>query len=130
MTDWDTVRRLAMDLPDTTEAVSWGTPHWRVHGKGFVWDRPLRKNELAALELDEQPEPVLGARVEDEATKLALIEEDPSVFFTTPHFDDFSAILVWLDRIPQRRLEELVTEAWFAVAPAKLAQAWLQEHPD
>ncbi|MET0784102.1 MAG: hypothetical protein ABWY53_07205, partial [Leifsonia flava] len=63
-------------------------------------------------------------------TKLALLEEDPGVFFTTPHFVDFPAILVWLDRIPQRRLEELVVEAWFAVAPPKLAKGWLAAHPD
>jgi len=130
MADWDEVRRLALELPDTTEAVSWGSAHWRVHDKGFVWERPLRKKELVHLALAEQIEPVLGARVEDEATKLALLEEDPSVFFTTPHFVDFPAILVWLDRIPQRRLEELVVEAWFAVAPPKLAKGWLAEHPD
>ncbi|KQX08238.1 MULTISPECIES: MmcQ/YjbR family DNA-binding protein [unclassified Leifsonia] len=130
MADWDELRRLALELPDTTEAVSWGSAHWRVRDKGFVWERPLRKKELVHLGLDEQPEPVLGARVEDEATKLALLEEDPDVFFTTPHFVDFPAILVWLDRIPQRRLEELVVEAWFAVAPQKLAKVWLAEHPD
>ncbi|MET0725544.1 MAG: MmcQ/YjbR family DNA-binding protein [Leifsonia sp.] len=130
MADWDEVRRLVFALPDTTEAVSWGSAHWRVHDKGFVWERPLRKKELAFLGLDDQPEPVLGARVDDEAVKLALIEEDPEVFFTTPHFTDFPAILVWLDRLSQRRLEELVTEAWFAVAPTKVAAAYLAEHPD
>src|SRR4051794_7782830 len=100
MVSWDEVRALALELPDTTEALSWGSAHWRVHDKGFVWERPLRKKELAELGFAEHPEPVLGVRVEDEAVKWALIEEDPSVFFTTAHFDGYPAILVWLDRIP------------------------------
>jgi hypothetical protein len=69
---WDDVRRLALALPDTEETVSRGSAFWRVHGKGFVWERPLRRPDLAALGLDEQPGPVLGAKVDDEATKFAL----------------------------------------------------------
>ncbi|MRG59422.1 MmcQ/YjbR family DNA-binding protein [Agromyces sp. CFH 90414] len=128
--DWEGVRELALSFPDTTEHVSWGSAHWRVHNRGFVWERPLRRADLEYLRIAEQPGPVLGARVEDEAVKFALAREDPSVFFTTPHFDGFPAILVHLDRIPDRRLEELAAEAWLAVAPAKLARAWLTEHPD
>lgn len=125
--DWNEVRRLALALPDTAETVSRGNAFWRVHGKGFVWERPLHKPDLAALHLDEQPGPVLGARVDDEATKRALVEEDPEVFFTTPHFDGYAAVLVRLDAVTPQRLEEIVTEAWLAVAPPKLAQEWLAE---
>ncbi len=76
--DWEGVRRLALSFPpDTSEKLSFGSPHWRVHDKGFVWERPLRKVDLAHLGLAEQPGPVLGVRVEDEGTKFALIEEDP-----------------------------------------------------
>ncbi|MEJ3404839.1 MmcQ/YjbR family DNA-binding protein [Rathayibacter sp. YIM 133350] len=130
MADWDEVRRLALEFPDTTEKTSWGAAHWRVHDKGFVWERPLRKNDLAALRLDEQREPVVGARVEDEATKFALVEEDPTVFFTTPHFDGFASILVWLERISHRRLTEVVTDAWLTIAPKRLADEWLLSHSD
>jgi hypothetical protein len=130
MSDWEELRRLALELPDTSEAVSWGSAHWRVRGKGFVWERPLRKVDLAELGLGEQPGPILGARVEDEATKRALVEEDPEVFFTIRHFDGWAAILARLDRISDRRLAELVQEAWLVMAPPKLAAAWLAEHPD
>ncbi|QAY72957.1 MmcQ/YjbR family DNA-binding protein [Agromyces protaetiae] len=126
--DWEGVRRLALSFPDTAEKVSFGSPHWRVHDKGFVWERPLRKVDLAHLGLDGQPGPVLGVRVEDEGTKLALIEEDPDVFFTVPHFDGWPAILVRLDRIADGRLVELVAEAWLTMAPVKVARAWLSEH--
>lgn len=127
MADWELLRSLALALPDTSEAVSWGAAHWRVHGKGFVWERPLRKADLAHLGLAEQPGPIMGARVEDEHEKLALIDEDPEVFFTIPHFDGWPAILARLDRIGDERLAELVEEAWLVMAPPKLAQARLAE---
>jgi hypothetical protein len=130
MAHWDEVRALALALPETTEAVSFGSPHWRVRNRGFVWERPLRTADLEFLGLAEQPWPVLGARVDDEAVKLALIDEDPDVFFTTPHFEGWSAILVRLDRISHRRLDEVVDDAWFVVAPKRLAQARLAERPD
>jgi hypothetical protein len=130
MAHWDEVRALALALPETTEAVSFGSPHWRVRNRGFVWERRLRTADLEFLGLAEQPWPVLGARVDDEAVKLALIDEDPDVFFTTPHFEGWSAILVRLDRISHRRLDEVVDDAWFVVAPKRLAQARLAERPD
>jgi hypothetical protein len=129
-TTWEDVRALALSFPDTDETTSWGHAFWRVHGKGFVWERPLRKNDLEHLRLETQPGPVLGARVDDEPTKFALIEDDPEVFFTTPHFDGYSAVLVWLDHLSERVLEEVVTDAWLAVAPRRLARQWLAEHPD
>ncbi|MEI5585436.1 MULTISPECIES: MmcQ/YjbR family DNA-binding protein [unclassified Agromyces] len=130
MVGWDEVRELALSFPDTSEHVSWGAAHWRVHGRGFVWERPLRKADLAFLGIVEQEGPVLGVRVEDEAVKSALVEEDPMVFFTTPHFDGFPAVLVRLDRVSRRRLEELAAEAFLAVAPKRLADEWYSHHGD
>ena len=117
MATWDDVRELALALPETSEHVSRGTAQWKVRAKGFVWERPLRRADLDALGIDAQDGLVLGASTEDEAVKFALISEDPSTFFTTPHFDGYSAVLVHLDRISKRRLAELVAEAWVAKAP-------------
>src|SRR5918997_6724667 len=99
MTSWEDVRRLALELPGTDERES-GEGHltWRVKEKGFVWERPLRKRDLAALG-DAAPDgPILCARVPDEGAKQALVEDDPSVYFTTPHFNGYPAVLVRLDR--------------------------------
>ncbi len=71
--------------------------------------------------------PILGARVEHEVAKQALLADDPAVFFTTPHFDGYPAILVRLEAIAAEELEELVTEAWLAVAPKRLAEEFLAE---
>ena len=130
MATWDEVRDLALALPDASEHVSRGNAQWKVHGKGFVWERPLRRADLDSLGVTGQEGPVLGARTEDEAVKLALISEDPTVFFTTPHFDGYAAVLVHLERISRRRLAELVAEAWAATAPARLVREHLERNPD
>jgi hypothetical protein len=122
---WDDVRRIALALPATSERASRERCQWRVKDKLFVWERPLGPKEIEALG-DKVPDgPILGARVEHLGAKEALLADDPRVFFTTPHFDGYPAILVRLDRIAMDDLEEVVTEAWLVRAPSALAKAYL-----
>jgi hypothetical protein len=124
---WADVRRLALALPETSEGTSWGSPAWKVRGRTFVWERPLRRADLEHLG-DGAPEgPVLGAAVADEGVKRALVADDPAVYLTTPHFDGYAAVLVRLDAIDVGELAELVTDAWLAKAPVRLARAFLAE---
>lgn len=117
----DDVRRIALALPQTTEGQSYGNLAWRVAGKLFAWERPLRRADIAALG-DRVPEgPVYAVMTADEGVKLAMIADDPVVFFTTPHFDGHPAVLFELDRIGTGELTELITDAWLARAPRKLA---------
>ena len=127
MATWDDVRRIALALPETTEAVSWEHAHWRVKDKGFVWERPLRRSDLEALGDAAPNGPILGARVEHLVAKEALLADDAGVFFTTPHFDGYPAVLVRLDAIADDDLEEVIVEAWLCRAPKRLAQAYLDE---
>ncbi len=122
MADWEDVRRIAMALPGAEERVSREKRQWRVGEKLFVWERPLRPREAAELGADAPDGPILGARVEHLGAKEALLADDPAVFFTTSHFKGYPAVLVRLERIGESDLEEVVTEAWFARAPAKLAR--------
>jgi hypothetical protein len=122
---WADVRRLALALPETSEGTSWGSPSWKVRGRGFVWERPLRRADLEHLGDAAPAGPVLGAAVPDEGAKLALVADDPAVYFTTPHFDGYPAVLVRLAEIDVAELAELVTEAWLARAPKRLAQQHL-----
>lgn len=121
---WEDVRRMALALPETTEQLSRGLPQWRVRDKLFVWERPLRRSDLEALGDDAPQGAILGARVEHAGAKSALIADDPTVFFTTPHFDGYPAILVRLDAIGLDDLHEVIVEAWLARAPRRLAAAW------
>jgi hypothetical protein len=125
MPTWDDVRRIALSLPETNERPSRGTAFWRVKDKGFVWERPLRATDLRALGDDAPTGPILGARVEHLGAKEALLADDPDVYFTIPHFDGYSAVLVRLDRIALDDLTELIVEAWLSRAPKRLAQEYV-----
>jgi hypothetical protein len=115
-------------LPQAQEREARGLAQWRVADKLFVWERPLRKSDLNALG-DAAPDgPILGARVEHLGAKEALLADNPDVYFTTPHFDGYPAVLVRLDAIPPEELEELVVEAWLCRAPKKPAEQYIQEH--
>jgi hypothetical protein len=122
---WDDVRRIALALPETSEEVSRELGSWRVRDKGFVWERPLRPADLRALGDAAPAGPILGARVEHLVAKEALLADDPDVFFTTPHFDGYPAVLVRLEKITVEDLEEVIVEAWLARAPKRLAQQYV-----
>lgn len=124
MATWDDVARIVAELPETTET---SPRNWRVRKKLVVWERPLRKADYAALGDDAPDGDIIGARVADEGVKFALIADDPGVYFTTPHFDGYSAVLVRLAEVGVDDLRELITEAWLVQAPKTLITAFLAE---
>ena len=125
---FDDVRRIALGLPETSERPQWGNMSWRVRNKPFVWERPLRESDLRALG-DAAPDgPILGVRVEHLGAKEALLADDPDVYFTTPHFDGYPAVLVRLERIAQGELAEVIVDAWLCQAPKRLARDYLETH--
>jgi len=125
MATWDEVHRIAMAMP---EAVERSPRDWRVKGKGFVCERPLRKADLLELGADAPDGPILGARVADVGVKEALLADDPEVYFTTSHFDGYAMILARLDKIDVDELEELIIESWLVQAPKRLAKTYLDRH--
>jgi hypothetical protein len=126
MSTWDDVRRIALALPETTErSARDDVRQWRVKDKLYAWERPLRRADLEALG-DAAPDgAILATRVADLGAKEALLADDPDVYFTTPHFNGYPAILVRLDRIADAELEELLVEAWLARAPKRLTKEYL-----
>jgi len=127
---WDDVRRIALSLPETGERVSRDRAQWRVRDKLFVWERPLLGPDIRALGDSAPAGEILGARVEHLSAKEALLADDPEVFFTTPHFDGYAAVLVRLERIALDELEELIVEAWLIRAPKRLAKAYIDTHAE
>ena len=128
MPTWEDVQRIALELPETEERISRELRQWRVKDKLFVWERPLRRREIEALGAEAPDGAILGARVEHLGAKEALLADDPSVFFTTPHFDGHPSVLVRLDRIAAEDLDEVIVEAWLARAPSRLAQAYVDSN--
>jgi hypothetical protein len=122
---WDQVRRYALALPGVVEAVSRGSAAWLVNKKFFVWERPLRKSDLAALGDAAPTGPILGVRTADLEMKEALLRSEPRAVFTTPHFDGYPAVLVQLDNISAAGLKHLILEAWLARAPEKSVREYL-----
>ena len=100
----DDVRRIALALPETVEKPWYNTPGFRVKDKGF-------------LRIRDEAEGGLVVFVTDLDEKDALLASDPGVFFTTPHYDGYPAVLVNLPAIATDELTELIIESWRAKAP-------------
>jgi hypothetical protein len=122
---WDDVRKIALELPETVETTSYGNVAWKVKDKAFAWERPLRKSDLAALGSSAPRGAILGIRTDGLEMKQVLLDSAPGIFFTTPHFDGYPALLVRLSKIGTRKLRDVLVEAWLVRAPDRLAKAFL-----
>jgi hypothetical protein len=120
MATWDDVARICAALPGTVESTTYGKRAWKVGDKLYVWERPLRARDRDELGEAAPDGDVLGARVPDEGAKRALVADDPTVYFTTAHFDGYPAVLVRLEAIDAEELAELAGEAWACRAPKRL----------
>jgi hypothetical protein len=122
---------LALSLPHTTKELSDdGRPSYLVHGKMFCFHRGLRRDAIDP-ETGERRDDVLMFRVADLDVKELLLADGRGVYFTTPHFDGYSAVLMRipdLARIGRDELYDLVVEAWLTKAQKRVAKAWLREH--
>jgi hypothetical protein len=131
MTTMADLDELALSLPRTTKEVSDdGRPSYLVHGKMFCFHRSRRRDAIDP-QTGERLDDVLMFRVADVGVKELLLADDRGVFFTTPHFDGYPAVLL---RIPdlscldRDELYDLVVEAWLTRAQKRVAKAWLEEH--
>ena len=125
MATWSDVRRIALALPGTSEITSHEHAAWLVNKKFFVWERPLRKSDLAALGKRAPTGPILGVRTEDLEMKEVMLASDPNIFFTTPHFDGYPAVLLQLKKITAAKLKEVIVEAWLARAGKRAVTEYL-----
>ena len=118
MADADDVRRLALALPHVVEIDSDGFD-FRVADKGFVWSYPERSpGKKRVIRTD-----IAVLFVGDEAEKQALLLGEPDVFFTTPGYVGWPLVLLRLEAVTDKRLAELVTDAWRMRAPDDLVAA-------
>ncbi len=122
---------LALSLPQATKEMSDdGRPSYRVHGKLFCCQRG-RRPDAVDPETGERLSDVLMFRVADLGVKELMLADDRGIFFTTPHFDGYPAVLIRipaLARLDREELEDIVVEAWLTRAQKRVAKAWLAEH--
>lgn len=121
---------LARSLPGTTKEVSDdGRPSYLCGGKMFCFHRSRRPDAVDPA-TGERMADVLMFRVPDLDVKELMLADERGVFFTTPHFNGYPAVLMRipeLARIDREELFDLVVEAWLTRAPKRVAKAWLRE---
>jgi hypothetical protein len=124
---------LALAMPQTTKEVTEdGRPSYLVHGKRYLIHR-RRRPDAVDPETGERLDDVLMFRVEDLGVKELMLSDARGIYFTTPHFDGYPAVLVRipdLARLDLGELGDLVAEAWLTRAQKRVANAWLEEHAE
>lgn len=124
MATWDQVHEIAAILPEIETRGN----EWRIRNKLVAWERPLRKSDHQALG-DEAPSgDILAVWLPSLEAKEALLADERGIYFTTPHFEGYRAILIRVEDVPRPELEELIIEAWVDRAPKRLSRPFLESH--
>jgi hypothetical protein len=110
MATWEDVVAIATRYPEVTEGSSYGTPALRVKDKFMC---RMRTGPDA-----------LVVRVIDVGDQQALLQGNPDVFFTTPHYDGYPYVLVRLEAVDHAELAELIEDAWRIQAPKRVVKAY------
>lgn len=128
------VHKLALGMPHVkVEHGPSGNPVYQVGGKSFVFFRNPRPDAVDP-ETGERYSDVIVFWVASGSDKQALVQDQASPFFTTPHFDGHSSVLLRASRIGELTLQELtevVQDAWLCRASRTRAATWLSaQHSD
>jgi hypothetical protein len=121
--------KLALAMPEATKEIDDGRPQYLVHGKFFCFHRRPRPDAVDP-ETGERLVDVLVFRVADLSVKELLLSDARGVYFTTPHWNGYSAVLVRigeLGKLDRDELRDLVEEAWLTRAQKRLAKEWLAD---
>lgn len=109
--NFETVRRLALELPEVEEGTTYGSPALKVRGK-----------LLTCLAINKSAEPDTLAVSVDFDQRAELLAIDPKVYYLTDHYVSYPVVLVRLSKIHPDALRDLLGTAWQFVT-AKRARA-------
>ena len=114
MADWDTVREIALSLPEVDEDTS-GRPAFRVRRKLFAWE--ARERDGGGL----------GVRV-DRDEKQLILDANPEAYFSSSHYDGWPGVQIRVELIERDELRERLEDAWLIQAPKRVAAQFIAEH--
>jgi hypothetical protein len=125
------VEKLALAFPETVKGEDdEGRPSFSVNGKVICWHRSPRPDALDSA-TGERLTDVFVFRTTDLDVKEMTLQDDRGIFFTTPHWNGYPAVLIRirdLKHLKRAELRDLIEEAWLSRAPKRVAKAWLAEH--
>jgi len=112
---YEDIRALALSLgfPGVTEAVSWGQPCLKAHGKLWFFWSPSEHAPVFKVSFEERD---------------LLVESDPDTFFFTPHYKAHQLVLARPDRIDKAWIKANLVRVWRATAPKRILKAWDAGH--
>jgi hypothetical protein len=113
MAGWDDVREIVSAFPEVEEAPQ-GRAAWRVRGKLFAWEARERDGGGLAVRVDREE-------------KQLILDANPDVYFTSPHYQGYPGVQIRLDVIDREELRARLEDAWLIQAPKRLAAAFLAE---
>lgn len=114
MASWETVIELGSQLPEVDAGTWFRTAALQVRGKSFVRLKEDGEHAVVYVDLIERG---------------ALNEEDPKTFVVTPHYENYPAMMVNLERVKREQLRELLIESWRHKAPKPLLRAYDEQNP-
>ena len=126
------VHELALAMPHVTVYdPDKPNPVYQVGGRSFIFFRNPRPDAFDP-ETGERYDDVIVFWVASEVDKDALVLDESTPFFTTPHFDGHSSVLLRGSRVGELAYDELaevVQDAWLSRASKRRAADWLAAHP-
>ena len=111
MADWETVREIALAFPEVEQDASERLA-FRVRGKLFAWMARERDGGGLAVRVDRDEKPL-------------ILDSNPDVYFSSPHYDGYPSVQIRLELIDRDELQERLEDAWLTQAPKRLAAEFL-----
>jgi hypothetical protein len=91
------VRAIAGEMEEVEEGTTFGYPAFKVRGKTFAWFPKKKEVESGSL----------GVRMSI-LEREYLIGRQPSVYYVTPHYQDYTSVLARIDLMKDKQLRELL----------------------
>jgi hypothetical protein len=108
---WESLRAFALSLglPHVEDAISWGNPNLKAHGKMWVWWSPTEQAPVFKVAFEERE---------------FLCEVEPETFFFTAHYKPHGLLLVRPERLEEDWARDRLLRTWREMAPKKVLKAW------